>query len=133
MRSRINSDSHRLDSNPGPHTGLAFGETRSWRPSKFSEIPTDRITEAPSEREDLDVIDSGQDLKERVGLKFLAPNQANREDVNIGGVIFRFKNGMHRIIEVIDVNSPSIDTWDNSEWSPTQRGRRRVVQHPIRS
>gem|GEM_PF-6426047 len=113
LRSRINSGSHRLDSNPGPHTGLAFGETRNWRPSEFSEIPTDRITEAPSEREDLDVIDSGQDLKERVGLKFIAPNQANTEDVNIGGIIFRFENGVHRIIEVIDVNCNSIDTWDN--------------------
>ena len=83
MRSRINSGSHRLDSNPGPHTGLAFGETRNWRPSKFSEIPTDRITEAPSEQ---------------VGLKFIAPNQANTEDVNIGGIIFRFENAVHRII-----------------------------------
>ena len=94
MRSRINSGSHRLDSNPGPHTGLAFGETRNWRPSEFSEIPTDRITEAPSERDDL----SGQDLKERVGLKFIAPNQANTEDVNIGGIIFRFENRVHKII-----------------------------------
>jgi len=109
LRSRINSGSHRFDSNPGPHTGLAFGETRNWRPSKFSEIPTDRITEAPSERDDLDVIDSGQDLKERVGLKFIAPNQANTEDVNLGGIIFRFENAVHRIIEVIDVNYNSID------------------------
>ena len=71
-------------------------------------------------------------MKERVGLEFLAPNQANTEDVNISGVIFRFENGVHRIIEVIDVNCDSIDTWDNSEWRPTQRGRRRFVQHPIR-
>ena len=110
MRSRINSGSHRLDSNPGPHTGLAFGETRNWCPSEFSEIPNNLITEAPSEREDLDVIDSGQDLKERVGLKFIAPNQANTEDVNLGGIIFRCENGAHRIIEV---NCNPIDTWDN--------------------
>jgi hypothetical protein len=110
LRSRINSGSHRLDSNPGPHTGLAFGETRNWRPSEFSEIPTERITEALSEREDLDFIDSGQELKERVGLKFIAPNQANTEDVNLGGIIFRFENGAHRIIEV---NCNPIDTWDN--------------------
>ena len=98
MRSRINSGSQRLDSNPGPHTGFAFGETRNWRSNKFSEIPTDRITEAPSEREDLDVIDSDQDLKERLGLKFIAPNQATTEDVNLGGIIFRFENAVHIII-----------------------------------
>ena len=98
MRSRINSGSHRLVSNPRPHTGLAFGEIGNWRPSEFSEIPTDRITEAPAERDDLDVIDSGQDFKERVGLKFIAPNQANTEDVNLGGIIFRFENAVHRII-----------------------------------
>ena len=35
---------------------------------------------------------------ERVGLKFIAPNQANTEDVNLGGIIFRFENAVHRII-----------------------------------
>ena len=52
-------------------------------------------------------------MKERVGLKFIAPNQANTEDVNIGGIIFRFENGVHRIIEIIDVNCNPMDTWDN--------------------
>ena len=52
-------------------------------------------------------------MKERVGLKFIAPNQANTEDVNIGGIIFQFENGVHRIIEVIDINCYPIDTRDN--------------------
>ena len=49
-------------------------------------------------------------MKERVGLKFIAPNQANTEDVSLAGIIFRFENAVHRIIEVIDVNYNSIDT-----------------------
>ena len=52
-------------------------------------------------------------MKERVGLKFIAPNQANTEDVNIVGIIFQFENGVHRIIEVIEIKSNLIDTWDN--------------------
>jgi len=52
-------------------------------------------------------------LKERVGLKFIAPNQANTENVNIVGIIFQFENGVHRIIEVIDINCNPIDTRDN--------------------